>query len=344
MVIAPPLPLVTAFIDCLDVAIQKQSPGQRLSSMQRLWLAFCLTAILVSNSACWARFERPSLGTYALAALSWMLRHAKIPWALLLVASRRVLLYRYGIMRGSLGIEDTEKKRSKSAKQIAYLHQLCDKERGGCILSQNLVFLLCVTAKVTLLLGFAFYRPAPEPTAWYKQEQTRKRQDIPSKHRPPTPPPNPQSPTKPDLALRLLQQCKAPPTALTVHFHFKELFLDFPIIFGTANVSGAGWIVPAKYYQQVGAERFKQQPIGAGPYKLVRQEPGVRIELEAFADYYRPVHVKQLVMIAVPEVATRVAMLERGEADIIYLVPGELIETVGKIPGVMLAPVLSGSW
>ena len=28
-----------------------------------------------------------------------------------------------------------------------------------------------------------------------------------------------------------------------------EPFLDFPMIFGTSNVSGAGWIVPAKYYQ-----------------------------------------------------------------------------------------------
>jgi peptide/nickel transport system substrate-binding protein len=130
----------------------------------------------------------------------------------------------------------------------------------------------------------------------------------------------------------------------TIRFHFKEPFLDFPILLGTANVTGAGWIVPAKYYQQVGPDRFKQNPIGAGPYKLVRQEPGVRLEFEAFEDYYRPVHIKQLVMIAVPEAATRVAMLEREEADIIYLVPGELIERVKSTRGVMLAPVLSGSW
>jgi len=94
----------------------------------------------------------------------------------------------------------------------------------------------------------------------------------------------------------------------------------------------------------VGADAFKQKPIGAGPYRLVRQEPGVKIEMEAFDGYYRPVNVKQLVMISVPEAATRVAMLERGEADIIYFVPGELINKVGKLPGVMLAPVLSGSW
>ena len=33
-------------------------------------------------------------------------------------------------------------------------------------------------------------------------------------------------------------------------------------------------------------------------------------------------------MVSVPESATRVAMLERGEADIIYNVPGELINKV----------------
>jgi peptide/nickel transport system substrate-binding protein len=82
----------------------------------------------------------------------------------------------------------------------------------------------------------------------------------------------------------------------TVRFVFKEPFLDFAILFGTAN------------------------------------------------GYYRPVHVKQLVMVSVPESATRVAMLERGEADIIYNVPGELINKVKNLPGVVLAPVLSGSF
>ena len=79
----------------------------------------------------------------------------------------------------------------------------------------------------------------------------------------------------------------------TVRFHFKEPFLDFPILLGTGNVCGAGWVVPAKYYEQVGQDGFLQKPIGAGPYKLVSQEPGVRLEFEAFDDYYRPVHIKQ---------------------------------------------------
>jgi len=130
----------------------------------------------------------------------------------------------------------------------------------------------------------------------------------------------------------------------TVQFHFKEPFLDFPILLGTGNVCGAGWPVPAKYYQQVGQAGFLQKPIGAGPYRLVSQQPGVKLEFEAFADYYRPVHIKQLTMVSVPEAATRVAMLERGEADIIYFVPGELIDRVKNNPKLRLAPIVSANW
>lgn len=132
--------------------------------------------------------------------------------------------------------------------------------------------------------------------------------------------------------------------ARTVKFHFKEPFLDFPLLFGTANVSGAGWVVPAKYYQQVGPDGFKQKPIGAGPYKLVSQQAGTRVELEAFEDYYRPVHIKHITMVSIPEAATRMAMLERGEADLIYFVPGDLIEHIQQNKKLMLAPVLSGNW
>ena len=53
----------------------------------------------------------------------------------------------------------------------------------------------------------------------------------------------------------------------TIRFHFKQPFLDFPILMGTGNVCGAGWPVPAKYYQQVGQAGFLQKPIGAGPYR-----------------------------------------------------------------------------
>jgi peptide/nickel transport system substrate-binding protein len=130
----------------------------------------------------------------------------------------------------------------------------------------------------------------------------------------------------------------------TVRLHFVEPFFDFPILLGTSNVCGAGWVVPAKYYEQVGPNGFVQKPVGAGPYRLVAQQPGVRLDFEAFDGYYRPLHVKQLTMVSVPEAATRVAMLESGEADIIYNVPGELIDRIRSNPKLVLAPVLSANF
>ena len=129
MILGQPLPFVGIFVDTLHEAIAAQHPGHGLSAIQRAWLAFCLTAILVTNSVCWARFARASLGTYSLAALSWMFRQSKIPWEGLLGASVRLLLRRYGITHGCLVVDDTDKKRSKSAKNIAHLHKLRDKDK-----------------------------------------------------------------------------------------------------------------------------------------------------------------------------------------------------------------------
>jgi peptide/nickel transport system substrate-binding protein len=130
----------------------------------------------------------------------------------------------------------------------------------------------------------------------------------------------------------------------TIRIRFKSPFLDFPMLYGTANVCGIGWVVPANYYEKVGPEGFAQKPIGAGPYRLVSQEPGNKLEFEAFEDYYRPVHVKYFTVLSVPEPATRVAMLERGEADLIYQIPGDLLERVKRSPKLTLAPVVSGNF
>ena len=122
MVIGKPAPFVSAFVEAIADAIREQHPSHTMSATQRAWLAFCVTAVLVTNSICWARFERASLGTYALAALSWMFRHSKMPWDQLLVASVRVILRHHGITSGTLVIDDTDNSRSKSAKALAYLY------------------------------------------------------------------------------------------------------------------------------------------------------------------------------------------------------------------------------
>jgi len=63
MVIGKPAPFVSAFVAAVDDARRAYHPRHTMSATQRAWLAFCVTAVLVPNSMCWARFERASLGT-----------------------------------------------------------------------------------------------------------------------------------------------------------------------------------------------------------------------------------------------------------------------------------------
>src|SRR2546422_2896982 len=209
MIIGKPAPFVSAFIEAVDTAIRAHQPHHAMSATQRAWLAFCLTAVLVTNAICWARFERASLGTYSLAALSWMFRHSKIPWDHLLVASVRVILRHHGITSGSLVIDDTDNQRSKAAKALAHLYKLRDKESGGYLWGQSLVFLLLVTPKISIPVGFVFYQPAPELSAWYKTAKALKKQGVAKNQRPPKPAPHPQYPPKEQLALHLLEAFKA---------------------------------------------------------------------------------------------------------------------------------------
>lgn len=206
MLISEPLPFVKEFIGALDAALKAHRPlGLGLSFAQRHWLGFCLMGIVITNTVCWAKFERAGLGRYSLAALSWMFRHAKIPWELLLQLSVQVILRRYGITEGCLCLDDSDKKRSKVTKDIACVHKLKDKASGGFIRGQSLIFLLLITPKVTIPVGFVFYMPDPALTAWNQEDKRLKQAGIPAKERPPKPPRNTNYPTKQALALELLK-------------------------------------------------------------------------------------------------------------------------------------------
>jgi peptide/nickel transport system substrate-binding protein len=132
------------------------------------------------------------------------------------------------------------------------------------------------------------------------------------------------------------------PEPLHVRFHLKAPWPDFLTFYAAA--SGAGWIVPKKYLEQVGDEAFKKAPIGAGPYKFVSFTPGVELVLEAFDGYWRKVPaVKRLSFKVVPDEATRLAALRRGEVDIALSIRGELADEVTRTPGLTLKPTVGSA-
>ena len=123
-----------------------------------------------------------------------------------------------------------------------------------------------------------------------------------------------------------------------VRFRLKEPWPDFMTYYGSLT-TGAGWVVPKKYTQQVGDDGFKKAPIGAGPYRFVSFTPGIELVLEANEHYWRKVpSVKRLVFKVAQDESTRLAMLKRSEADVIYLLQGELAEEVRRTSGLTLRP------
>lgn len=206
MLLKEPFAFVVDFINAVNQQIETVTPGKRLTKTQRYWLAFCVSAIMITNGLCWAWFERISLGNSKLSSLSWMFRRGKICWECLLISSINVLLTRYGLSNGVLVLDDSDRARSKNTTHLAHVHKQKDKKTGGYVMGQNLIFLLFVTPKITIPVGFAFYQPDPVRSAWKKENARLKALGVCKKERPAEPTKNPRYPTKQELGLQLLQK------------------------------------------------------------------------------------------------------------------------------------------
>ncbi len=125
-----------------------------------------------------------------------------------------------------------------------------------------------------------------------------------------------------------------------VRFRLKKPWADFMTFYATP-ATGAAWILPKKYVERMGDDGFKKAPVGAGPYRFVSFNPGIELVLEAYEAYWRKTpSVKRLVFRSVPDESTRLAMLKRGEADIVYSIRGALAEELRRTPGLTLKPTL----
>ena len=123
-----------------------------------------------------------------------------------------------------------------------------------------------------------------------------------------------------------------------VRFRLKQPWPDFMAFYGTP-ATGAALDRPQEVRRE-GRRGRLQEGAGRGrPVPFVSFTPGVELVLEAFDGYWRKTpSVKRLVFKSVPDAATRLAMLKRGEVDIAYAVNGELGEEVRRTPGLTLRP------
>ncbi len=205
MIISNGLPFIKEYVTTLNTAIKAHSPAQSMTTLQCQWLSFVILGLLVTNTLCWARFERFGLGHYTTSATCWMFKKAKITWSLLLYASVLKIIESYKIHYGVLVIDDTDAERSRNTTRIAKVHTVRDKKRSGFFRGQNILFLLLVTDKLTIPVGFEFYEPNPEISAWKREDKRLRQKGVLKKFRPTRPEDSDDYPTKKFLALKLLQ-------------------------------------------------------------------------------------------------------------------------------------------
>ena len=94
--------------------------------------------------------------------------------------------------------------------------------------------------------------------------------------------------------------------------------VTLPAVF--SPMEGDLMILPKHYIERVGAKEFGEKPMGSGPWRLVSRKITQSIEYEANTKYWdrdRIPGFATLRLLLVPENRTRLAMLRRGEADMI---------------------------
>ncbi|MBO8173544.1 MAG: ABC transporter substrate-binding protein [Bacillaceae bacterium] len=108
----------------------------------------------------------------------------------------------------------------------------------------------------------------------------------------------------------------------TVKIYLKEPFAPF-----LSNMAmHAASIVSPEAVKKYGKD-FSRNPVGTGPYKYVRWDPGVEVVLEKNPDYFKgEPKVDQLIFKPITDDQTRLAELEAGNLDLIVNVtPDDLV-------------------
>ncbi len=304
----------------IDVALSKLKPSAKLTEIQKRWLGFCLTGILLTNSLCWAKFERASLGGYQIAALSWMFRDAKMAWNYLLLASVTLLLERHGISEGVLVLDESDRVRSKRTKRIHKVHKQKDKASGGYVNGQTVVLLLLVTESITFPVGFAFYMPDPALKAWTKEDKRLKKLRVTQKDRPVKPERNTRYPTKMQLALRLLQAFKK------THANIKVKAILADALYGEAGfmneasgIVDTGQVISQLHENQIIEYKGKKWNLKQY-FNLINKGVAVTLRVRGGQDVKATVSSARLNVTAHGKKRFVIALKYKGENDYRYLV------------------------
>jgi peptide/nickel transport system substrate-binding protein len=96
-----------------------------------------------------------------------------------------------------------------------------------------------------------------------------------------------------------------------------------------------GYVMPKKYYEEVGPEGFEAAPIGSGPYMVEKFERNAFVRLKANENYWGGApEFKTVTIKFVTDAASRVAELESGNSHVTLEVPYEEFDRLKAKDGI----------
>lgn len=106
------------------------------------------------------------------------------------------------------------------------------------------------------------------------------------------------------------------------------------------------WVMPKKYFEQVGPDAFARAPVGTGPWKVVAWKVKEELQLRSWDGYWnheqRP-GFRDLTIKFIPEDLTRVAAFKTGAVDWIDSVPPAQVDAIKQMPNIATVTQVSGN-
>lgn len=202
-------PEIKIFLNNINRELLKRNK-KCLSKTMISFIAICMTGCIYLGMINISAFSRATLGKFTKGALYWMFHYSKINFSDVFRASLIQICRIFKITgKVKITIDDTDRGRSKIIKKIFNVFKTLDKKTGGFFFAQNIVFIAMVTKRLTIPIGFTFFKPDPEITKWNKNDKKLKKQGVSKKDRPKKPKRNRKKyPTKIDIALKLLSRAQ----------------------------------------------------------------------------------------------------------------------------------------
>ena len=95
-----------------------------------------------------------------------------------------------------------------------------------------------------------------------------------------------------------------------------------------------GYVLPRRYFEEVGPDGFEAAPVGSGPYRVDAFERNAFLRLKAFPDYWGGAPAYETVIFKfVTDAVSRVAEIESGASDVTLEIPYDAFDRLKDRPG-----------